>query len=234
MAEIPELLEFVETKTDLKVIAVTEHDSLDGAELVYDAWARGRYSFEVVIGEEVTTLDGHLLALWVERPVRSFQPLRRTLEAIHTQGGLAVIPHPFSWVTRSLGERAIAKVQRTGTDGVYFDGLEVCNGSWGGALGKAKALRLNREAYQLTETGGSDAHFLDAVGSSYTVFPGSSAGDLRRAIEQGTTHAFDGPRVRLRDIGIKQLLHQQARGLMVTPRNVVARPIARRVRDWWG
>jgi len=96
MAEIPALLEHVETKTDLQIIAVTDHDTIDGAEAALNLWSRDRYSFELVMGQEVTTLNGHLLALWISRPVPSLRPLASTLEAIHAQNGLAIIPHPFS------------------------------------------------------------------------------------------------------------------------------------------
>ncbi len=55
MAEIPELLSYVEEETDLSAIAVTEHDDLRAALATREAWARGRYRFEVILGEEVTS-----------------------------------------------------------------------------------------------------------------------------------------------------------------------------------
>ena len=41
---------------------------------------------EVVVGEEVTTLGGHLLALWIERPIRPYRSLRSTIAAVHDAG----------------------------------------------------------------------------------------------------------------------------------------------------
>ena len=96
MAEIPELLSYVEEETDLSVIAITEHDELRASELAREAWARGSYRFDIILGEEVTTLEGHVLALFIEEPIEGLQPLAPTLEAIPRQGGLAVIPHPMS------------------------------------------------------------------------------------------------------------------------------------------
>src|SRR5439155_1411518 len=52
-------------------------------------------SIEVVVGEEVTTLGGHLLALWIEKPVKPFRSMRSTIAAIHDQGGLAIPAHPL-------------------------------------------------------------------------------------------------------------------------------------------
>jgi hypothetical protein len=152
------------------------------------------------------------------------------LEAIHAQNGIAVIPHPFSWATRSLGKRAIDRVCRIRTDGVYFDGIEVENGTAAGRLGREKAIRLNREHYGLAETGGSDAHFLPAVGSSYTIFPGESSADLKQAILAGTTAGAAGRPVPFRALGVGQILKQQVRGLTVTPKMVLESSVKRAIR----
>jgi len=64
MATVPELLRYVETNGALDVVAVTEHDTLRAADEARELHARGRYRFDLVCGMEVTTLDGHLLALW--------------------------------------------------------------------------------------------------------------------------------------------------------------------------
>ncbi len=220
MAEIPELLSYVEEETDLSAIAVTEHDDLRAALAAREAWARGRYRFELILGEEVTTLEGHLLALFVEEPVPSLQPLAPTLEAVHRQGGLCVIPHPMSWLTRSIGQRTIERILRAGRDGVSFDGIDVAGGNPAARFGQAKAQRLNRERYHLAEVGGSDAHFLQALGVAYTVFDGTSADELRQAILAGKTSAFAGRYPSWRQLGLGQVVRQQWRGLRATPRQL--------------
>src|SRR5207253_10896293 len=96
MADVGELLEYVEHATDLDLIAVTDHDQLDAALQVRDAHSRhGGYHFDVVPGTEVTTVEGHLLAIGIEQPVPSFRSLAATLDAVHRQGGLCLIPHPM-------------------------------------------------------------------------------------------------------------------------------------------
>ena len=65
---------------------------------------------EVVVGEEVTTLGGHLLALFVDRQIRPYRSLRATIAAVHEAGGLAIPAHPLvpyplcaqGWVLRRL------------------------------------------------------------------------------------------------------------------------------------
>ena len=121
MASVSEILAYADRQTDLSVVAITDHDSLKGGFAAREAWARGKYRVEVIAGEEVTTLQGHLIALFLEEPVASLRPLQETLEAVHRQGGLCIIPHPLNWLTRSIGHRTIVDVQRRRGSGVYFD-----------------------------------------------------------------------------------------------------------------
>ena len=220
MAEIPALLDYVEQHTDLSVIAVTEHDDLAPALAAREACARGRYRFQVVPGAEITTLEGHLLALYLEEPVESLRPLAETLVAVHRKGGLCIVAHPMSWLTRSIGRRAIERILAAEGDGLYFDGMEVVNQSPGGRVTMEKARRLNEERYHLAAVGGSDAHFLAAVGTSYTVFPGETTEDLRGAILARATEAGNGHYPSLTEIGLMQVVKQQWRGFMVTPRKM--------------
>ena len=53
------LLDHVERYTDLDVIAITDHERLDGALRAQELHAAGNYSFELVVGEEITTRRGH-------------------------------------------------------------------------------------------------------------------------------------------------------------------------------
>jgi predicted metal-dependent phosphoesterase TrpH len=227
MAEIQELLDYVEETTDLDVVAVTDHDNIGGAHAARELWAKGRYSFEVVAGVEVTALEGHLLALYVEEPPPALRPVVEVLEAVHSQGGLCVIPHPLAWLTRSLGQRTIERIMRTGGDSVYFDGMEVANGTFAARMTVKKAIKLNQERYHLAEVGGSDAHFLAAVGSAYTLFPGSTAEDLRQAILDRKSRAATGRQPSFLEIGPGQVARQAWRGIMVTPRTLGWGPTAK-------
>ncbi len=218
MATVPELLDYVEQNLDLDVIAVTEHDTFRPAEEARTLHARASYHFEIVPGEEVTTLDGHLLALFIEEPVESFRRIEETLVAIHRQGGLAIVPHPLSWLTRSVGRRTLERIARM-KDGVHCDGIEEYNLSPAGRVTSARARRLNHERFRLAALGSSDAHFLEAIGSAFTCFDGTTAADLRRAVESKTTAGAAGRPPRISELGYRRVMVQQWRGLMATPRN---------------
>lgn len=220
MATVRDVLDYVERATDLAVIAITEHDTLRAADEARGLHARGGYRFGLVAGEEVTTLDGHLLALFIDEPVPSFRRMEPTLEAIHRQGGLAIVPHPLSFLTRSANKRVLERIARDPHDGVHFDGIEEYNLSPAGRVTSARARRLNRERLHLASVGCSDAHFLASIGCAYTLFEGTTPAELRAAIEAKATEGAAGIAPRMRELGYRNIAVQSWRGMMATPRNM--------------
>lgn len=221
------IFDHIETHALLDVVAITDHDDVRGALRAREAWARGAYTFDFVPGIEVTTRSGHLLALWVETQIPAFRGLDETIERIHEAGGLAVIPHPFSMTTRSVGRRALQALLRDGSAASRPDGLEVANPVAIGWDCGPRARRLNQR-WGLAETGGSDAHFLECVGSAHTAFPGRSADDLRRALLARETTGVHVAGTPLRAIGLRRLALQQVKGLSVTPRKLAGRALRSR------
>ncbi|MDA0351283.1 MAG: phosphotransferase [Chloroflexi bacterium] len=226
MGSALDILEAVERGNLLEVLAITDHDDIEGALLARELHAQGSYGFELVTGIEVTTRQGHLLALWVDEPVRSFRSLEETVAQIHRLGGLAVLPHPFSMLTRSIGRRRLERNLSIDDDAVHPDGIELANPTSFG-WDTRHARQRNDRHWQLAVTGGSDAHFTELIGSAHTSFPGRTAADLRAAIEAQTTEGHLGRKVPLREIGLRQLARQQVRGLSVTPRKVLGPKVHR-------
>lgn len=226
MGGAAEIFDAVERVGLLDVVAITDHDDVEGALLAREVHAQGRYSFELVTGIEVTTRQGHLLALWVDEPVQSFRSLEQTVAQIHSLGGLAVIPHPFSMLTRSIGRRRLERNLAIADESVHPDGIELANPTSFG-WDTRRARQRNEERWRLAVTGGSDAHFTELLGTAYTTYAGRSASELRAAIEERTTDGVHGTHVSLREIGVRQLAHQQVRGLSVTPRKVLGPPLRR-------
>ena len=170
----------------------------------------------------MTTRHGHLIALFIESTPRIFRSLEATLEAVHAQGGIAVAPHPMSWLTRSLGQRAIDRVVQRGEEGVTFDAIEM-NYSPAGRVTVEKAARLNRTRWRLPECGASDAHHLPQVGKAWTEFAGSTAADLRAALAQGEVSAAHGEYPGIREIGLGKAALGLLWGFSATPRKMLRR-----------
>ena len=187
MATVEQVFDFVEHKTDLDLIAITDHDMFDGADEARNLAARRNYRFQVLTGCEVTTLEGHLLVLGIDKPVRSLQGLDKTIAQVHEQGGVVIAPHPMSWMIRSIGRNGLVRIHDNPDDLIYFDGFETLNPSIAGKVVEKQAKALNRRILKLAETGGSDSHILETIGTATTHFPGNSAADLLNALRSKTT-----------------------------------------------
>src|SRR6185312_1284789 len=173
--------------TDLNVIAITDHGTIQGALRAAERAAR-LSKLQVVVGEEVTSRDGHILGLFLEKRVRPAMSAAATVHAIHDQGGLAVAAHPF-WRTQRM-VRAGGRVHGVGwlAAELDFDAIEVENATPGFYVFNQMAHRLN-SGLGVAALGGSDAHIVDAVGRAYTEFAGHTPAALRKAIELGVTRA---------------------------------------------
>jgi predicted metal-dependent phosphoesterase TrpH len=171
----------------LDVVAITDHERIDAA-VAARTIARDRgLAMEVVVGEEITTLGGHLLGLWLERPVRPFRGLGASIAAIHDQGGIAIPAHPLvpyplcaqGWTLRRLLD---------GPEARRPDALETFNPTFFGRVARRRAAEFaNRHA--LAGVGNSDAHAAEQVAQGWTAFEGRTADELRAAIVGRTTAA---------------------------------------------
>jgi predicted metal-dependent phosphoesterase TrpH len=180
-AGVLEILEHVESATDLDVIGIADHDRIDAA-LAARAIAKDRgLRVEVIVGEEVSSLGGHVLALFVEQRIRPLRTLSATVAEIHDAGGIAIPAHPLvpyplcaqGWVIRGLLDRSDERF--------HPDALETFNPTMLGRPWHARVVRFAAE-HGLATVGNSDAHALGPIGAGWTEFPGHTAADLRAAI----------------------------------------------------
>jgi predicted metal-dependent phosphoesterase TrpH len=184
-AGIVEILDHVERNTELDVIAITDHERIDAA-VAGRAMAVDRgLSFQVVVGEEVTTLGGHLLALWVETTIKPFRSMRSTIAEIHAQGGVAIPAHPL--VPYPLCAQGFMLRRLLADDPRYHpDAIEAFNPTTLGRPWHARVVRFADE-HELARVGNSDAHALEAIGSGWSTFQGHDGDALRAAIAARTT-----------------------------------------------
>jgi len=167
----------------LKVIAVTDHDHMEGAKRVYDLIQTEGHDLEMIWGCEVTAREGHFLGRCMKKPVKFLRRVEGAIEAIKEQGGLCIIPHPMGRLVPSLSRKKIDELLNRGYP---IDGIELYNPSPANAGARQQVRTLN-EQWGFAATGSSDAHFWQHIGAGYTLFPGTTGADLRRAIEQKTT-----------------------------------------------
>ena len=182
----PEAILDAAERAGMNVIALTDHDDIRASFLIRDIAAKRASPVEVVTGIEITTRSGHLLALWIEDEIPMFGALSATVTRIHELGGVAIVPHPLSYLTFSIGEGPLRALQSGAAD-CHVDGIELHNPSWAGRVRRERAAWLNEHVLHVAATGSSDAHHAQLVGTAWTNFAGTSAAELRVAIAERTT-----------------------------------------------
>ncbi|MCC6615878.1 MAG: PHP domain-containing protein [Anaerolineae bacterium] len=186
---VQQVLDYVSQQTRLDVIAITDHDRLDASLWAYER--RANYPFDIVPGVEVTSADGHVLALWVTQPVPKGLSLAETAAAIHEQDGIAVLAHPLE-PTIAPHNFLRYLTQPSVLIQANIDAVEVMNA---GAFTPG-CNWLAQRAYRnigLPVVGNSDAHMIASIGSGFTWFAGRTAADLRMALALGQTAAEGTP-----------------------------------------
>jgi predicted metal-dependent phosphoesterase TrpH len=141
-------------------LAITDHDRIDGALRARDAAPDG---LTVLVGEEIKTADGDLVAVFLERAVPPGMPARETIEAVREQGGMVGIPHPFDTFRGSmLNDPRLEAIGRL-VDWVETHNARVVAGS-GNERAAAFALEMGLPGVAV-----SDAHSTLEVGVAYSV-----------------------------------------------------------------
>lgn len=180
---VKEVLNHITRMGTLNVIAITDHDVLDSSLWAYEN--RQKYPFDIIPGVEVSSAQGHVLALWVTHPVAKGMSLKETVSAIHHQGGMAILAHPFEVVVCAEAcyqyWRNPEIVRESG-----IDAIEVHNA---GAVTPGNNLLARRMAAKLRMpiVGNSDAHSLAAIGRGTSRFVGHTADDFRSAVTRRAT-----------------------------------------------
>jgi len=192
-ATIEEILEYTQIHTDLNCLAITDHDTIEGALKAQKMAEKENYHFDVIVGEEVSTLEGHILALFIHKPIPAGLSAQETIKRIKIQGGLAIASHPFEhtkfknphMVTMTgIGGETLFELRH------QLDGVEIVNATPTLRDENLKAATLNKTLLGLAETGSSDAHILEAIGKGYTLYEGETASDLKTALINHQTQAM--------------------------------------------
>ncbi len=172
---LPARLLQVARRRGLDRLAITDHNTIAGA---LEAAALDPQM--VIVGEEIMTTQGELLAYFVQEEVPPGLSPLETIRRLRDQGAVISVSHPFdaarggSW--READLLAILPL---------VDALEIRNARTWSAAPNRRAARTAREA-GLAGTAGSDAHAYREIGQVVMVLPEfSDAEGLRRALRQG-------------------------------------------------
>ena len=147
-------------------LAITDHDRIEGA---LEARENAPDGIEILVGEEVRTRDGDLIAVFLREAVPPGMSAAETIAAVREQGGLVGIPHPFDRFRGSLSK------------GEHPSGLEALAASvdwieaWNARVmlgdGNERATELARKV-GIPGVAVSDAHSTIEVGIAATILDG--------------------------------------------------------------
>jgi predicted metal-dependent phosphoesterase TrpH len=149
----PKDLVYYSKKRGLNAVAVTDHNFLDGAYKIAK-----ETDFLIIPGMEVSSADGHIVALNVKEIIPRGFSAAETVARIHKAGGVAIACHPYVYFKGCLRENVNGD----------FDAIETINAR---AFPFKRSVRKAEEAAQrfhLSQVAGTDAHYGPQIGYGYT------------------------------------------------------------------
>jgi len=202
-------------------LAITDHDRIDGALEARDHAAAAAPGLTVIVGQEIRTLAGDLIGVFLREPIAPGLSASEAISAVREQGGLVGIAHPFDRFRGSLGRGEATELEALAG---LVDWIEAWNARLMVGDGNARAAEL---AARLGVPGVavSDAHTTLEVGIASTTVRGDPATpDGMRAALAGLLELRTGrASAYVRLLGPAAKLVQRARGRGRVRPSVVAK-----------
>lgn len=161
-------------KKGIDRLVITDHNTIRGARA-----AREIDPELIIIGEEILTSKGELLAVFIQEEIPPYLDPMETIERLQAQGAFISVSHPFDLQRKGWQEEELLEILP------FVDAIEVFNSRslTNGINERAKEFACE---HSLAGTVGSDAHILWEVGASTLLLPDfSSADELRKVIREG-------------------------------------------------
>jgi predicted metal-dependent phosphoesterase TrpH len=154
-------------------VAISEHDKFDPP---------GLPETLVLPAVEISSGDGHVLALGIREIIPPKLSADETIQRTHDQGGVAKIPHPYDPVCECV-KIARLTVRPDAVETVNADALSFYVSNW--------LARKDAQRFKLPQVGGSDSHIPQTIGDAYTVVNADSRdlGAILEAIKAGKVRA---------------------------------------------
>ena len=143
---------------NIDIIGISDHNTVEGSK---EAQRLTKNDDLLVIPSiEISSLEGHILGFGCEENIKRDLQATETIDLIHDQGGLAIIPHPYCFYRHGLLCKADYKELK-------IDAIETKNARFIIGYCNNKAKKLSKKE-NLPALGASDAHFYKFVGDCYS------------------------------------------------------------------
>ena len=172
----PEEVAYYAKKRGLDGVAITDHDRLDSALRMCK-----EKDLLILPGMEVTSSDGHIVALNIQNPVAKGLTAEQTVDRIHNTGGITIACHPGAMFKGSLGNHSTS----------MFDAVEVINSSAIPFRHSVKRGEQIASRLKIARVAGSDAHYGPEIGCAYTLIDAEpNIDDIVNAIQKKQCQPF--------------------------------------------
>lgn len=160
----------------LDAIAITDHDTMDG----YMAAREIQTDVLVIPGVEISTREGHLIALGINSVPDQSQSILETIEQVKKAGGVVILPHPFHRYRHGAALKCRDAINAA-------DAIEVYNSRYVIPHANQRAMRHARDLGK-PAVAGSDAHNARFVGYGRTLIDAEKdVESILQAIREGKT-----------------------------------------------
>ncbi len=165
-------------KAGLDAIAIADHDTVEGAIAACSIPTR----LIIIPGIEISTRQGHLIALGITEKIPSGLDVMATITLAHQKGALLILPHPYHLWRHGVGRKLRSAL-------VAVDAIEVFNSRYIVGSANLKAAKMARRIGKPC-VGGSDAHNARYIGFGRTLVDAEpDVESILRAIREGKTMA---------------------------------------------
>ncbi len=144
---------------NIDIIAISDHNTIEGSKSACKITKKDD-DILAIPSIEISSLEGHILGFGCEENIKRDLPASETIDLIHSQGGLAIIPHPYCFYRHGL-------LCKEDYENLKIDAIETKNARFivGYCNNKAKQLSIKEK---LPGLGASDAHYYKFVGDCYS------------------------------------------------------------------
>ena len=166
---------------NIDIIAISDHNTVNGSKKARRLTKKD--DLLVIPSIEISSIEGHILGFGCEEKIDRDLPAAETIDLIHDQSALAIIPHPYCFYRHGLLCKADYK-------DLKIDAIETKNARFivGYCNNKAKNLSKNEN---LPSLGASDAHYFKFVGDCYSKIDCEKDIDsVLKSIKKGKVEAF--------------------------------------------
>ena len=141
----------------IDVVCATDHNTVEGALRLREM----ADVLRVIVGEEISSRDGEIIGLFLEKAVPRDLSAEETIARIRDQGGVVSVPHPFS-------RNRLYHLKRAALERVWqqIDCIEVFNAREAFAADNTRAEAFAKER-NIPGAVGSDAHRVSEIGRAW-------------------------------------------------------------------